>query len=171
MSSKRCRSIVGGSVRLRVIRCVGGFAICVLSLATAASEIRAQGIDPASASAEAPMVNLPSDTWGQASRMTASGSEATSTAGSAVNMDRQSSPSDPVASSASRTEAVRGSAAPMDPAPADDIAVAATPTALPVVQRSAGTSAGSGSITAAPESSAAQALAVPAAGDYDGPPQ
>lgn len=172
MKAERCLSCVGGLVRLGVaIRCVGALAICMLSLATAAPEVWAQGIDPASASAEAPMVNLPSDTWGQPSRMTASRSEASSATGGAVNIDRQSSSSDRVISAASRTEAMSGSAAPMDPVPADDIAVAATPAALPVVQKSAGTSAGSGSTMAAPESSAGQAMDVPAAGDYDGPPQ
>lgn len=169
MNFWRCFSCIGGFVRPGgAMRCLGGVAVCVLSLATAAPEIRAQGIDPASASAEPPMVNLPSDTWGQPSRMTASGTDATFTAGRAVNIDRQSSSSDAAASSASRTEAASESAAPMDPAPADDISVAATPTALPVVQKSAGTSAGSGSIAAAAAPSAAEASTIPA-GDYDGP--
>lgn len=171
MNSGCCFSCIGEFLRPgAAIGRLGGLAICVVSLVMAAPEVRAQGIDPAIASAEAPMVNSPSADWGQPSRIAASSSEASSAAGGGGNIDRQSSSSDTAARAASGTEAKSGSAAPMDPSPADDIAVATAPTALPVVQRSAGKSASSGSTAAAAAPSAAEASTIPA-GDYDGPPQ
>jgi hypothetical protein len=169
MNSGRCLSCIGVSLCLGgTMRFLQGVAACVLSLAVAVPLVSGQGTGATSASAEAPMVNLPSDTWGQSSGIAASETERSAATGGTVNVDRQPS-SGAVASTASRAEATTGSPAAMDPAPDDDIAVAATRPALPVVQRSVAASAASGSVTATPETG--QSMVAPAAGDTDGPPQ
>jgi hypothetical protein len=171
MNSGRCLSCIGVSLCPGdAMRFLHGIAACVLSLAMAVPSVWAQGTGATSASAEAPMVNLPSDTWGQSSGIAASEMGRSAATGGTVNVDRQAS-SGAVASTASRAEATTGSPAAMDPAPDEDIAVAATPPALPVVQRSVAASAGSGSVTATPEASKGQSMTVPATGDTDGPPQ
>lgn len=147
-------------------------AIGALWLAFIGPSAWAQGADPAIASAEAPMVNSPSDSWGQsaAPRVSSSRAEAVSGGSSAINVDLASTSPDEGVSAASRAGATRGPTAPTDPAPAEDIAVAAGPAAGPVVQKSAGASAGSGSPATASAPGAARALPVTSPGDHDGPP-